>query len=190
MRVARRTMLLLLVALGAAFVTWQGLLGTGTPVARAGTGVCDAAQSTLTTNHTTVPAGGNFTATVTATCLDGLGSPIAGRLIVLNGSPGGSTINPPSAVTDANGVAQFQVSDTNVPPPGQGYSITYTATDQAGGVQFDQAVTIGYYECSCGGPPLPQEAVGGVGLAAVAGGALVLWQVRRRRRVARQDVAS
>ncbi len=190
MRVARRTILLLLLATGAAFATWQGLIGSGTPVARASSGMCDASMSTLVTDHTLVPAGGNFAATLTATCLDSLGNRISGRTIILQPSTGGSNIVPPSAVTDANGVATFSVSDNNVPPPGQGYPITYTAVDTTSfpDIYFNQSVTLGFYYCSCGGPPLPTEAIGGVGLTVVATGALVFWQVRRRRRFLKQKV--
>lgn len=172
-------------AAGAAVVAWEVLPGPAVPDARAGTGDCDPSLSTLTTNHTSVPAGGNFAATVTATCLDSLGNPIPGRTIVLQASGGNSTITPPSAVTGANGVATFSVSDADVPPVGQGYSITYTALDQGAHTVFDQVVTIGFYNCACGGPPVPTAAIGGIGAATAAAVALIVWQLHRRRLLVR-----
>lgn len=178
----RTSAAVLLVTAAAAGVV---LAASFAPRAAAAGGVCDASLSTLTTNHPTVPAGGNFAATLTATCLDGSGSPVAGRTLVLQPSGGNSTIAPTSVVTDANGVAVFSVSDMDVPPPGMGYSITYTAVDQAAQVAFGQTVTIGFYYCSCGGPPVPMAGIGGVTVGVGIGVGLVAWQMHRRRALRR-----
>lgn len=82
----------------------------------------DSALSTIVANPTVVEANGVDFSTVTVTLKDSGGNLLSGHTVQLSQSPNISTITPATAVTVA-GVAQFQVSSTNLG------SVTYTATD-------------------------------------------------------------
>lgn len=164
---ARRPVLALLAA-GAAW-----LLAAASPALAAG-GPCDPAQSTLTTNHTSVPADGVWDVTLTATCRDASGVPVDGRTTVIQPSGGSSIVTPASAVTDGSGVATFSVKDATPEGP-----LTYSAVDEAAGVAFVQTVEVTFVYCDT--TIVPVAAIGGAILALLAGGGLAVWQVRRRR---------
>lgn len=83
-----------------------------------------AANSTVVTDKSSVPADNASTAIITVTLRDGAGNPVADRTVSLTRSSGtSSTITTINGVTDAFGVATFSVKDAVVE------SVTYTATD-------------------------------------------------------------
>lgn len=168
-------LLLFLLAFGGV-AGWQleSALGPATPPARGATGSCDPALSKLVADHLSVPAGGTAV-TLTVTCRN-LSGPLAGRTIHIRQTGGFSTITPTSAVTNAQGVAQFKVSSPGVAGP-----ITYTAVDHDSGTVIDQIVQV-RFSPQTGTAVLPVQTVGLLGVAAMAALALAFLQVWRRRR--------
>ncbi|HEY4928024.1 MAG TPA: Ig-like domain-containing protein [Acidimicrobiales bacterium] len=86
--------------------------------------------STVTANPTTVPSDGSTPSTITVSLRDnesnGGSGPLIGRTVTLVGESGSSVVVPASAgsnITDANGIATFDVTD------GVGQAVTFQATD-------------------------------------------------------------
>ena len=74
-------------------------------------GPVDGTQSGITASPTAVNADGTAS-TVAVTLNDHFGNPVAGKTVALNQGAGHASITALSAVTGANGVATFNVSDT------------------------------------------------------------------------------
>jgi hypothetical protein len=173
-RIRRFAPLLLLFLAFGGVAGWQleTAFGPATPPASGATGACDPTLSKLVSNHLSVPAGGTA-ATLTVTCTN-LAGRIAGRTIHLR-QTGYSTITPTSVITDAQGVAQFEVTNPAVAGP-----ITYTAVDKGSGTAIDQVVQVRFSPHTTA--PLPIQTIGLLSLAAMAALVLAFMQVWRRRR--------
>lgn len=151
-------------------------LVVASPGSAAGT-ACNPGTSTLVASETSVPADGTWPSTLTATCLDVSSSPLAGRTVFLLQTGGSSTIAPLSAVTGANGVATFQVTDATPEGP-----VTYRAADQATGSLWTSTAQVTFVYCDDTIVPM-LEVGGGVLFALLLGGVLVLRQIRRSHAV-------
>ncbi len=95
-----------------------------------------AGSSVIVSNYSVVPADGKTAATVTALLYDSSGLPVGGRSVTIKVSGGSSTIAPTSQVSDPNGAAAFQVTDT-VPE-----TVTYTAVDTSDNLTVSGSVVI------------------------------------------------
>ena len=85
---------------------------TASPTVTFTAGSADGVKSTVAASPTAVPANGSTTATVTSTVLDHFGNPVAGITVSLQQGTGHATVSPPTAVTNASGVATFTATDS------------------------------------------------------------------------------
>ena len=95
----------------------------------------DAAQSTVTTNVTPVPADGTSAATITVTLLDRGGAPVVGHNVTL-AQTGSSVVSDPSGPSDAAGQIRFTVTNTTAE------TVTYSATDVTDDVTIMQTAQV------------------------------------------------
>ena len=76
------------------------------------------------------------TSTITVTLLDAGSNPVSGKTVTLSQGAGSSTISPPSATSNASGVATFTVKDTKAEV------VTYTATDTTDTITITATATV------------------------------------------------
>jgi hypothetical protein len=81
------------------------------------------ADSVLLASPTSLPADGTTTGTITVLMYDGNANAVEGKSVTLTASGGSSKITAVSAVTDNDGTATFNVSDSTPE------TVSYTATD-------------------------------------------------------------
>lgn len=98
-----------------------------------GTGV-DPATSTVTASPLSAPADGTTPITITVTARDAANNPLAGQSVSISAAPNTVTITGNPTVTNAQGVATFQVRSTT---PG-----SYVITAVAAGITLNQKPTI------------------------------------------------
>jgi len=85
--------------------------------------ITNAANSTVNTSSSSVPANGMSSAIITVTLIDEGLQPVPGKTVTLDDGAASSTIGAASGPSDANGQVTFNVTNTNVE------AATYTATD-------------------------------------------------------------
>jgi len=90
--------------------------------------VVDPLTSSVKTSKATVEADGADKAILTVTLKDNTGKVMSGRQVAVSAGGGSSTISAVNAVTNAQGIASFTVSNLNAE------TVTYTANDVASGV--------------------------------------------------------
>jgi hypothetical protein len=108
-------------------------LTIGTATVTFGTPPAVAASSTIFATPSTVPDDGTTPATITVFLRDSNRKGVPGRTVILSASPGHAVLDPTFAVTDVNGEATFQVTDT---APEQ---VTFTATDATDDLKLSAA---------------------------------------------------
>jgi hypothetical protein len=130
----------------------------GTP----GTGT--ATGNTVVVDCIQIPADNIRAATITVTLRNGTVA-VPGKTVVVSGSPvlAGMTLQPASAVTDANGAARFTVRSTTVGGP-----VTFTATNQTDAQTIAQTVQVTFAAVGSN-PCVPAPTAPGT-LPGVAGG--------------------
>ena len=99
-------------------------------------GPVSAGASTVMASPTSVVADGSTSSTITVTLFDGFSHPVSGKTVTLAQGTGSSTISPPSATTNASGVATFTVKDTKAE------TVTYTAKDSTDNVTITQTAQV------------------------------------------------
>ena len=124
-------------------VTINGVALTQQPTVSFEAGAPDANVSTVAAAPSQVAADGTTPSTITVTLSDYFGNPIAGRTISLAAGAGSSVITPTQSTsgvapgtTDANGVAEFKVTDATTEV------VTYTATDSTDALPLNQLVAV------------------------------------------------
>lgn len=105
---------------------------------RACSDVTSSSQSTLVASPTTVTANGSGMSALTVTLRSASKTPIAGKTVTLTANNGSSVITPVQAVTNANGVATFTVTDSTVE------TVTYTATNTSDGITIANTASVAF----------------------------------------------
>ena len=142
--------------------SWSGTLspgGTPTSGTLSQTATVDfiagpaSSNSSVTASPPSTLVGSSGTSTITVLLKDANGLPATGRCVTLSQGPGHSLITPVAngvtsactlaseaggATTDANGRAQFAVTDTTVE------TVTYTATDDSDSEPLTQTASVGF----------------------------------------------
>jgi outer membrane protein OmpA-like peptidoglycan-associated protein len=96
-------------------------------------------SSSVTANPAVVTADGVTNSTITVRLIDDLGNPEPGKTVqIVSDRVGIDTINPVSAVTDANGIATFTINSNTI-----GVA-TITATDVTDGIVLTQQAAVSF----------------------------------------------
>ena len=94
--------------------------------------------STIATNKTIVRADGSSSALISVKLMDDYNHPLEGQNVRLQASGGHSIIAQPAAVTDADGIAVFAVSNTTAE------EVIYFAEEEASGATLVQTVEVSF----------------------------------------------
>jgi RHS repeat-associated protein/uncharacterized repeat protein (TIGR01451 family) len=116
--------------------TTNGELLTQTATITFTVGPVDTAVSTLVANDTTLIADGVDQATLTATLLDSLGHPIAGKVVTILAPGTNITVTQPVTLTNSQGQVQATIRSTDV------QAVTVTAVDQTDVLTLTQTVNL------------------------------------------------
>ncbi|MBM3881161.1 MAG: DUF2341 domain-containing protein [Verrucomicrobia bacterium] len=119
-------------------------------------GPISATDSTVVASPLTVPANGFSVSRATVTLRDTSGFYAAGQTVALGQDTGNSLITPTTAVTDADGVARFLVSNTTAETTTYTASVTPstlpptppTVLNQQPSVTFTTAAPVAWYDCA------------------------------------------
>jgi len=95
-------------------------------------------KSLVTASRLSVKADGSAFSTVTVTLRSAAGTPVAGKRVVLVGTGKTTVIRPASAITNAKGIANFEVRDTVI------QKVIYRATDLTDGVLLPASVVVSF----------------------------------------------
>ncbi|SFF07841.1 S-layer homology domain-containing protein [Paenibacillus algorifonticola] len=101
-------------------------------------GEASPSSSTVTASATFVRADGSSSALISVKLMDDYNHPLEGQNVRLQASGGHSIIAQPAAVTDADGIAVFAVSNTTAE------EVTYFAKEEASGVALVQTVEVSF----------------------------------------------
>ncbi len=93
-------------------------------------------DSVIVSDYNSVPADGSTSATISALLYDANGLPVSGRTVNLTASGGSSVVSPAAAVSNEDGVATFNVTDSTPE------SVTYSAEDATDKVAVSGTVTL------------------------------------------------
>lgn len=98
--------------------------------------LASAVQSTVKAVPAEILADGTAVSTVTVTLKDANGNPVAGKTVTLAQGTGSSAIDPASAVTGADGIAEFSVKGLTLE------TVAYTATDSTDSVTVSETASV------------------------------------------------
>ncbi|BFH65361.1 invasin domain 3-containing protein [Paenibacillus azoreducens] len=99
-------------------------------------GEVSASHSTMTASDLVVQADGSSKASITVKLNDEFDHPLAGKRVLLQDDGGRSVIHEVNGVTDENGLAIFEVTNTAAE------NVTFLAKEETSGVTLDQTVSI------------------------------------------------
>jgi len=125
--------------------TTDGITLTSMPTVVFATGSASATASTMTASATTSPANGETQTLITVTVTDQFGDPEPGKTVTLQDAPSGNVQTHPISVgsstpgvTNASGIAEFEVDDTHAE------TVTFIATDTTDSLVLSKTVSITY----------------------------------------------
>ena len=101
-----------------------------------------ASDCAIVSNYSSVPADGATAATISVLLYESNGFPATGRNVSLTASGGQSTITPTTSVSDATGIATFEVTASSVS------SVSFSAVDTSDNVPVPGAVVISFTQSS------------------------------------------